>query len=116
MTRFALALLCVLGCNEDPTPPAPPPAPPPAKLPRTGNRWRDAALAIGEDVLARAHEGAYWTIRAETSPGQWQDQALPDVYSGNAGVLLFLAELSRETGARELDDWLSRGVRWLDRA
>ncbi len=81
------------------------------KAPST--RWLEAAVKAGRWIRANrvaAPKGLFWVIGPERPEGK---NASPDLYTGTAGVVLFLVELARATGD---ESWLleaAAGAEWL---
>ncbi len=88
---------------------------------RARNRLLDAAVRIGEALCARAywHEGrCNWVGRSPremTEPGRPITPTVaalgPELYSGTAGIGLFLAELHRRSSLTEFRDTASGAIR-----
>lgn len=68
-------------------------------------RALDKAVAAAEQLLGQAYRGAAdlaWVGPNWTTSGQWAAAELgPDLYTGTAGIVLFLDRLARLTGDRE---------------
>ncbi|MFJ9949455.1 type 2 lanthipeptide synthetase LanM family protein [Kitasatospora sp. NPDC091207] len=68
-------------------------------------RALEKAAAAGEQLLSEAYRGRAdlaWTGPNWAPPGRWAPAELgPDLYSGTAGVVLFLDQLARVGGDRE---------------
>lgn len=84
-----------------------PPAPPgrPAEGPDLAARALAKAVDAGEQLLREAYRGSAdlaWAGPNWAPPGRWAPAELgPDLYSGTAGVALFLHQLATVTGDRE---------------
>jgi len=68
----------------------------------TRERLTEAARAVGDhlcDIALRDEQGANWVGLSLLSENEWiLTAAMPDLYSGNAGILLFLSYLGAMTG------------------
>jgi lantibiotic modifying enzyme len=109
--RLSLLGLGVASCGGDAgapvEPPPPPPPPPPPEPASPGAR----ALATAAGLVASAEavgDGVRWRVFDADSYGY-----RTDLYSGQAGVLTFLAETYRTGPTSELRGVLERGGRFL---
>jgi hypothetical protein len=71
---------------------------------------REVGDALCAEAEERDGEGLYWAARDELSN---RTAYGPDLYSGAAGIGLFLAELSRATGEPRYADAARGAARWL---
>ena len=75
-----------------------------------------AACILADRLLERAHgghEGLYWQSIRIDSEQNGSLQVVENLYSGNAGIALFLVELSGLTGQAKYQDAAMASLRWL---
>ena len=83
-------------------------------MPMTGSEnFRELAISVGDYVASKA-EPTETGIRWSTLSYVGKPEYSPEVFSGVAGIVLFLADLGRTTGDQSYLDLARGGARWID--
>ena len=83
-------------------------------MPMTGSEnFRELAISVGDYVASKA-EPTEAGIRWSTLSYFGKPEYSPEVFSGVAGIVLFLTDLGRITGDQTYLDLARGGARWID--